>query len=192
VFALAPDGRSVAVTGNSRPPKVLDAATGAVTAELAALESGAAAIAYTPDGKSIVLAGLDGKVHVWEPAGSAPPRTITPTTAGIAHLRLSADGKTVALTGNQGGLRVLDLASGVERRAWPTPVGRATAARIALAPNGSVVAMARGGAAGVQLLDVATGADRVGGDGHDSLVTGLAFAAGGRTLVSAAADRVCV
>jgi hypothetical protein len=69
--AFTPDGKHV-VTGGLTGGVVLDAATGAVAAELPGHKSGVATVAFTPDGRHVLTGGPDGTLGVWE-AGTWKP-----------------------------------------------------------------------------------------------------------------------
>jgi hypothetical protein len=121
----------------------------------------------------------------------------------VAALVFSPDGKTLVSVGGTPG-------EAGEVRLWEIPAGReggtiqghaepVTAA--AFSRDGSVLATASGildrraerwGAGDVRLWDFPAGRPRASWQGHRRLITGLAFAAGGKTLVTAGEDRVAL
>jgi WD40 repeat protein len=76
-FALADDGRTLAVAGDATAIRVLDVITAQEVARLEGHEGGVTALAFAPGGTRLVSAGADRSVRVWairEPAsGAATP-----------------------------------------------------------------------------------------------------------------------
>jgi WD40 repeat protein len=76
-FALADDGRTLAVAGDATSIRVLDVITAQEVARLEGHEGGVTALAFAPGGTRLVSAGADRSVRVWavrEPAsGAATP-----------------------------------------------------------------------------------------------------------------------
>jgi WD40 repeat protein len=76
-FALADDGRTLAVAGDATSIRVLDVITAQELARLEGHEGGVTALAFAPGGTRLVSAGADRSVRVWalrEPSpGAATP-----------------------------------------------------------------------------------------------------------------------
>jgi WD40 repeat protein len=73
-FALADDGRTLAVAGDATSIRVLDVITAQELARLEGHEGGVTALAFAPGGTRLVSAGADRSVRVWalrEPAPGA-------------------------------------------------------------------------------------------------------------------------
>ena len=73
-FALADDGRTLAVAGDATSIRVLDVITARELARLEGHEGGVTALAFAPGGTRLVSAGADRTVRVWDlrPARSQP------------------------------------------------------------------------------------------------------------------------
>lgn len=119
----------------------------------------------------------------------------------VAALAFSFDGKTlVSVGGTQGEpgeVRLWDVDGGRDRGALRGHVEPVTA--VVFSPDGATLAttsgvydkkMERWTAGEVKLWDMAAGKEKAAWLGHGRLITGLAFAAGGKTLVTAGEDRV--
>jgi WD40 repeat protein len=65
LFALADDGRTLAVAGDATSIRVLDVITARELARLEGHAGGVTALAFAPGGKRLVSAGHDRTVRVW-------------------------------------------------------------------------------------------------------------------------------
>jgi hypothetical protein len=119
----------------------------------------------------------------------------------VAALAFSPDGKTLVSAGGKAG-------EPGEVRLWEIPGGRECGvfrghaepvSAVAFSPDGATLATSCGvmdrkldrwGGGEIRLWDFPSGRERACWQGHRRLVTGLAFAAGGKTLVTAGEDRV--
>src|SRR3954467_1104327 len=71
-FALADDGRTLAVAGDASSIRVLDVITARELARLEGHEGGVTALAFAPGGTRLVSAGADRTVRVWALPASSP------------------------------------------------------------------------------------------------------------------------
>jgi WD40 repeat protein len=71
-FALADDGRTLAVAGDATSIRVLDVITARELARLDGHEGGVTALAFAPGGARLVSAGADRTVRVWALPASSP------------------------------------------------------------------------------------------------------------------------
>ncbi|HWJ56391.1 MAG TPA: hypothetical protein VNR90_09225, partial [Vicinamibacterales bacterium] len=71
-FALADDGRTLAVAGDATSIRVLDVITARELARLDGHEGGVTALAFAPGGTRLVSAGADRTVRVWALPASSP------------------------------------------------------------------------------------------------------------------------
>ncbi|MEQ1505362.1 MAG: hypothetical protein ABMB14_24230, partial [Myxococcota bacterium] len=99
-FVLAPNGRSLAVTG--RRARVLNTEDGAVVAELDAQWGGVVTAAWTPDGLHLATAGGDGTVVLWETTAWRVGSLIE--GAHGRQLAFSADGERLLSASWDGGV----------------------------------------------------------------------------------------
>jgi WD40 repeat protein len=175
--------------------------------------SGLNALAFTPDGKRLLAGGVDRAVRVWDLASGEEPRRI-PEAAGIpGRLAVSPDGKRLAVVTASVGviprpnppgivplrrppgdsvlltpaecLHLRDLDTGRD----PGPTAHAGGVTLsALSPDGRLAATACPGPE-ILLWDATTGRLHRRLSGHENEVMALAWADGGRTLLSAGTDR---
>ncbi len=151
-LAIAPDGRRVIVTNQSIGTlSVIDAATGAPTADRVAVPGGPNGVAATPDGTAYVSQTAAGTVAVLDPAF----RLVRTITVGRfpGGLALGGGGLFVGNTGD-GTVSVVDTASGSVVGA-PIPVG-AQPSGLATSPDGTRLYVADSGSDDVTVIDTAT------------------------------------
>jgi RNA polymerase sigma factor (sigma-70 family) len=173
-LAVSPDGRAVvgSVVGELAL-RLWDVASGAErpTLDSAGHRGRVNAVAYLPDGRTLITGGEDGSVRFWEASTGRELRRSGPAVAGSAAER-SATGSPI----QQGEPPLTD------------PQGRGSVCSVAVAPDGSGVAVGVYGG-GVRLLATATGRETWsrGGLGEGSVA--LAFAPDGRTLAATGGDQ---
>jgi WD40 repeat protein len=151
----------------------------------------ASAVAISPAGDTILSGGEDGSLTLWKRTGEKirtfvghGPGTTVRTAAFARAGRLlvtSADGPGAG-TSPQRAVVLWDPETGVSFRT----IRNATL--FALADDGRTLAVA-GDATSIRVLDVITARELARLDGHAGGVTALAFAPGGKRLVSAGHDR---
>src|SRR5262249_31743953 len=143
----SPDGARLATAGRGGGVKLWDATTGDEGISLSGHQDGVTGVVFVPGHRQhLVSVGKDGLMMNWD-AESAPAAV----PAGHAHARpglpSTPDGRLGTASGD-GTIRLWDPASRRELRQFPVrtagPGDRSTAERIAVSPDGRVVAAAVG------------------------------------------------
>jgi WD40 repeat protein len=192
-LVFSPDGRTLAFAGyQDHAIRLWDVIARKETRRLAA-EGLVEALAFSADGKALHSSEtrypIQGSmVRAWDVAtGKELRRWPIPDAEGV----FSADGRAL-VTRYAAALRLWDVAAGRERRSLPLPEGNPPGSIVgwatALSPDGRTVAYGGSTHDSVRLLEVATGAERVRLDGHQSHIVALAFSRDGRRLVSGSYD----
>src|SRR6266566_3496858 len=96
IGVLSPDGRFLAVPGDSNTVVVLDALTKEPWATYYGHQAGVykrvsgtiKALAWLPDGSSIASGSTDGSIHIWQARTGIHQRTLTQPQEGCAVLAL--------------------------------------------------------------------------------------------------------
>jgi WD40 repeat protein len=124
-FALAPDGKTLAVGTRPDDPKVVaislrDAATGRVLQECRGHTDWVRSLAFAADGRTLVSGSHDKTVRFWDVATGKELRRFDEPDSVLA-VALAPDGKTVATTSGHSTnskwtVRFLDAATGEEQR----------------------------------------------------------------------------
>lgn len=136
----SPDGRRLAAGTYSPEAVVLDAETGAPTAELKGAQASALSVVYGGDGQSIYVGCRDGKVRVYSAADARLTDTLDCHPEGVGRMSMSADGKWLAVAIQRGNCVVVwDVAA--KAIEGTLEVGN-QAVDVALTPDGSWLAVA--------------------------------------------------
>jgi WD40 repeat protein len=194
-FALAPDGKSVAIITNAGEKVVLVETTRITRLEFANGHRLNNAIAFSPDGKRLAVA-----------AAYAPTLLLdTATMKVLADAKAPEAQSTREIGFTHGGKELLAIDRAGEVRAWDGGTGKYLGLRaapgerfsdVALSPDGKHAAYV-GPLDGndphtVRLLDLSTGKVNWRLDGHGSRVLSIAFSPDGKALASADANGVTV
>lgn len=149
------------------------------------------AVAFSPDGRLLAVAQADGGnlVQFWdvERGKTTLTRPARPGKA-VRCLAFAADGKALACGGD--GLEVWPLDGGTDR-VLAIPEGASVSA-LAFAPDGKLAVGLRRASSSLgllQLWDVPGEKELAAKGEHLGTITALAYAAGGRILVSGSTDR---
>jgi WD40 repeat protein len=196
-LALSPDGQMLASAGGDwyRPHqtgelKLWDATTGQVVCVLSGHKALIFSVAFSPDGRTLASASWDGSVRLWDlPAGKE--RAVLRGPRGrVRSVAFSPDGKTLAAGSKGGDVRLWDAATGAPLGALD--VSPAEVNCVAFSPDGRTLAVAEDPPA--QPGEARRGRVRLWAvreqqtlgllAGHRGRVLTLAFAPGGRLLLS--------
>lgn len=199
-LAFSPNGAALASIGASdEKARLWDPATGRAVRSLSLFEidgvsQGFTALAFTPNSATVVLGEGGGKVTLWDAATGGHRRMLPPHDSVVTAVAVTPDGATV-------------LSADLERRVRIRPIDPKARAEslgtigegftgLAIAPDGTTVAL--GGSEKtsgrspksfpVEIWDLRTRKRLSTLQGHRSPTNALAFATGGRLIVSAATD----
>ncbi len=210
-IALFPDGRRALYGGADGAVRIVDLATGQVTAApgghaSAATPAAAASdhktvtsaitrVAIASDGKTAASASRDGTVIVWDTASTGPPRATLHAPGGwVTGVILSADG-TRAITVSGESAQTLGRQRNDTICVWEIASGQilltlSAAGRVdAMAPSPDGSRLVTAGSA-LQLWNVSDGGEirSFANSPRDGSVTAVAFAPDGRQIISGTHD----
>jgi WD40 repeat protein len=139
------------------------------------------------DGKVLAAAGgprgTGGSVLVWDTATGEPLADLDTAPDRDGRVALSPDGKLLASWDAAAGVEVWDVKQGKILHRLPPPESRPSRASAVFAPDGKVLAVARG--AGVELRDPGTGKELRTLDGLRRGASVVAFSPDGKFLAAA-------
>jgi RNA polymerase sigma factor (sigma-70 family) len=188
-LAFSTDGLYVAAAGKTT--RLFDVASGKL---LRILPAPSNYVFFCPDGKTLITTpyGFSPVLRFWDLATGKELRRLPVVGGANFHPNWSADGKLMAFYCFQDGkgpvVSFWDMDSGKEVRTWVKPLGGRSAIGLALAPDGSTVALREQSA--TYLFDVASGKelrrlDSPYGLGGQTLETRIAvFSADGKLLAA--------
>ncbi|NLF12572.1 MAG: WD40 repeat domain-containing protein, partial [Anaerolineaceae bacterium] len=184
---LSPDGTTLAVLAGTKDIKLYDVATGGEIVTLARTRASTSAassgfMAFMPDGQALAVVVGDTIKLFDAVSGQEKSTLVAPGTHSIA---ISPDGGTL-FAASWEGILALDPGSGEELLRF----GEASrsCSRMALSPDGSLLAAGSAFDGSISLWDAAAGRQVRTLRGHSDGVSALAFSLDGRMLASAARD----
>jgi WD40 repeat protein len=209
-LALSPDGNSLATGCSNGLILLWDLKTGQC-ARLEGHRGEVVSLVFTPDGKQLLsgsgailpakpayATGHEDTIKLWDVQSGKAIRVVSKAPYVPESLAVSPDGKLVVsnvIYPNSTGLPLWDLGTGQEAHRLAPFDGTLT--RVAFAPSGKWLAVARGQfypdtGGYVVLFDTATWKEVQALRGHVQLITALAFSADSRYLVSGGHDSSAV
>ena len=183
--AFDPAGTMVAVAGEDRKVRLIDASTRKDLGASANHPSGVLCVAFSPDGKTFATGARDNKVRIWDSVNRTELRTLDGPTAFVQTLAFSPDGKRIVAGSNDRSVRIWDLDSEEDGRVLTGHTGGVESA--VYSSNGKRLATG-GRDRMIRIWDLATGKPLHIIEGHADLVEAVAFSPGGATLASAGWD----
>ncbi|WP_119677878.1 c-type cytochrome [Indioceanicola profundi] len=187
-LAVSPDGKLAASAAWDMTVRLWDLEAGAARAVMKGHEGPVNGIAFTPDGNRLVSAGADGTIRVWRVADGVQTAMYGGGPAALNGMALTPDGGRVLAAAAGGQVRAWELESGKELPALAAPVPVPLLALAVSADGGMAAAAGVDGAVNVWTLKDGVLAYRFGGDRGP--VWSLAFAPGGKALLSGGNDRM--
>ncbi|UCG26032.1 MAG: WD40 repeat domain-containing protein, partial [Chloroflexota bacterium] len=187
--SLSPDARLVATAGDEGIPRIWDAETGDLLAELSGHADPVRVAHFSPDGSLLVTADDDGGAELWDGVTFENLAHVEAHISAVRAAGFSPDGATVLTAGDDGlartwgisieepGATTLSAGFDLEDR-----VGRLTSA--AFSPDGKRILTA--GSDGLaRLWDGRTGAALADLDGHVAQINSAAFSPDGARAATA-------
>ncbi len=155
-------------------------------------------VTFSPDGKTLATVSLGGTVKLWDVARHEMRMTLKTGHRGHISLAFSPDSATLASIGDDGEAKLWDVTEGKERRAWrviPKEDAKIVAkgaiaggvGQLAYSPDGKFLATAWNNI--VKIWDVGTGKEQATLQGHSDSIRTLAYALGGKVLITGSADQ---
>jgi len=182
VVALTADGRRAISGGEDVLLKVWDIVTGKEILMLEDNQSPVLAVALTADGKTAVSCADDKTLRVWNIAASAESRFKTGYPGRIDAVALARGGRT-AISGDDE-LKVWDVDAGTVTRSfkherWVCAVALSADGNMAISSSDRTL----------RVWDIAAGKEIRTLGGHEGLVTAIALADDGKTVISGSEDK---
>jgi WD40 repeat protein len=196
-LAMSPDGKTLAVGGDSDSVQLFEMASGKPTVKLAGHKDWVLCLAFSPDGKQLVSGGYDEHMILWDLAGNkklidlpqkppADPKAPPPSKVVWWSAAFSADGKTLAIGGSDGGIQLVNPADGKIIR--PMPGHTSSVTGLAFHPNGTLLVSGSRDRT-VRLWNPANGQAIKVLEGHTAWVQGVVLLAEGTRVASVGADQ---
>jgi len=122
-IACDPAGERVAIGGTGAEVVLRDVATGAVTAQVAAIASGARCVEFDASGTRLAIGGADGQVRVATLENSSKSSPFQIGRSAVTALAFVAGGNTLLAGGEDGVVQLFDLDTNVGRGTLKTTCG---------------------------------------------------------------------
>jgi WD40 repeat protein len=193
VYAIAPDGRTLALGMLDGTARLVDLATGEGRRSLMVNPEkpnvgfgGVSAVAFSRDGKHLIAGAPDNALRVWEWATGREVRALRGHHSWVEAVAVSADGRRLASGGQDGLIRLWDAATGAD--VCPQDGHRFGIWGVAVAPDGKNAAT-RSSDGTLRVWETASGRQvrRIDLDGPAS--GAVAFTPDGRALAAVGGDR---
>ena len=103
---VSPDGKTVAVVGDTQSAAVVDAVTLETVHRYVGHQGGVLAVAFNPRGDRLVTAGSDGSIRIWDLATATELLSLRGHRRRIQHVQFSPDGETLASSSDDGTVKL--------------------------------------------------------------------------------------
>jgi eukaryotic-like serine/threonine-protein kinase len=132
-------------------PRVQDARTGAVLADLTGHKENVPRVAFLPDGRRLATVSFDGSLRLWELPTGRELTAFRFQRQGIYSVTISPDGQTLAACGQDGITRFWDVRTQQETA---RATGVQTVSKLWFSPDGNTLILGMSGE--VRILDAPT------------------------------------
>jgi len=186
---FSPDGKLLAVAGDSRKVRLWDVAKGRWAGDLTAPAMPVFCLAFSPDGKLLAAATNAGKVRLWDLSTRKKVHTLDAHRSMALSVQFSPDGRLLATGGMDRVIHIWDRATRALRATFRHAEGAVWA--MAFSPDGRMLASAawHGTRSRVRLWSVKDHRAYANYTGHLGPVWTVAFSPDGQRLVSGGLDR---
>jgi len=187
--AFSPDGNTFALAGPGKQVSLWESTAGKQLGTFEQHREKVWSVAFSPDGRAIASGGRS--VLLWEVSSRKLICALKGHAATVNSLGISPDGKTIASASWDGTIRLWSVPDGKPLASIEVGnnKGEFIATPLAFSCDGKMLAWGDGvWGVGVRLWSIPEGKPLATFDGHCSHILAVAFAADGKTLVSAAHD----
>ncbi len=188
--AFSPDGNTFALAGPGKQVSLWESTAGKQLGTFEQHREKVWSVAFSPDGRAIASGGRS--VLLWEVSSRKLICALKGHAATVNSLGISPDGKTIASASWDGTIRLWSVPDGkllASIDCGNKTKGEYIATPLAFSCDGKMLAWGDGvWGVGVRLWSIPEGKPLATFDGHCSHILAVAFAADGKTLVSAAHD----
>ena len=188
--AFSPDGNTFALAGPGKQVSLWESTAGKQLGTFEQHREKVWSVAFSPDGRAIASGGRS--VLLWEVSSRKLICALKGHAATVNSLGISPDGKTIASASWDGTIRLWSVPDGKPLASIDCgnkTKGKYIATPLAFSCDGKMLAWGDGvWGVGVRLWSIPEGKPLATFDGHCSHILAVAFAADGKTLVSAAHD----
>jgi WD40 repeat protein len=187
--AFSPDGKLLAVGGDSRKVRLWDVVRGRWAGDLTAPAMPVFEVAFSPDGKLLAAATNAGKVRIWHMDSRKKARTLDAHGSMALSVRFSPDGRRLASGGMDRMIRIWDIPTWSQVATFRQAQGAVWA--LDFSPDGRMLASAawHGTSSRVRLWSLKDNRAHANYTGHLGPVWTVAFSPDGQHLVSGGLDR---
>ena len=185
-LAASPDGRYVLSGGSDAVIRLWRVDTGRQVFAMRAHRGRVSSVAFSPDQTEIASGGVDGTVRIWRFSNGTQTRILRNHEQLVSSLAFSPDGRYLSSGGWGGRIVVQEASTGAVVKVLTVHTGRVYS--VVWAPDSRTLVC--GGYRRVTIWNADTWTLRDTIRSHQSAVSGLAFRADGKLLVTAGLDKI--
>jgi WD40 repeat protein len=181
-LAFTPDGSQLVTTGDDEHVTFWEVGSWRRLASLSGHNAKIWCLAISPDGRTVATGGEDRAVRLWDVKEKHEHAVIQPEIGTISALAYTPDGRTLII-GSWSHLLFVDPANGKVQTRINGP-----APRVAVSPDGRLLAVVRSHFFGMRLMDLATHEAKWEIKPHHDVIWSVRFSSDGKTLATASWD----